>query len=75
MEELQRSHPTGTKPAYDEPGALFWRRVFVPAYRRIPWTVKQRAMHALRMTAESSGWTPPPREPSEPWRPPPATGR
>ena len=75
MEELRSRHPTGTKPAYDEPGAWFWRRVFVPLYRRVPWTMKQRAMHALRMTAESSGWTPPPRHPSEPWRPPPAAGR
>ena len=27
-------------------------------------------MHALRMTAESNGWTPPARTPGEPWRPP-----
>ena len=74
MEELRGRHPSGTTPAYEERGALFWRYVFVPVYRRIPWTVKQRAMHALRMTAESSGWTPPSREPSEPWRPPPARG-
>jgi hypothetical protein len=72
MEELRNRHPTGTTPAYEERGALFWRRVFVPLYRAVPWTVKQRAMHALRMTAESSGWTAPPRRPSEPWRPPPA---
>ena len=70
MEELRGRHPRGTSPAYKERGALFWRRFFVPVYRLIPWTVKQRAMHALRMTAESSGWTPPPRQPGEPWRPP-----
>lgn len=70
MEELRGRHPAGTKKAYQEPGALFWRGVFVPLYRRVPWTVKQRAMHALRMTAESSGWTPPARRPGEPWRPP-----
>jgi hypothetical protein len=27
-------------------------------------------MHALRMTAERSGWTAPERHPSDPWRPP-----
>ena len=36
--------------------------------RRIPWAYKRRAMDALKMTA--SGWTPPPREPGQPWRPP-----
>ena len=70
MAELRQRYPDGTTRAYQERGAWFWRRVFVPLYRSIPWTVKERAMHALRMTAESSGWTPPPRRPSEPWRPP-----
>jgi len=74
MEELRGRYPAGTRKAYEDPGAFFWRRVFVPAYRRIPWPVKTRAMHALRMTAESSGWSPPARQPGEPWRPPPATG-
>ena len=70
MEELRGRHPAGTKRAYEEPGAWFWRRAFVPLYRCVPWTVKERAMHTLRMTAESSGWTPPARRPGEPWRPP-----
>ena len=51
-------------------GGYFWRLVFVPLYRRMPWEAKVKAMHALRMTAESSGWTPPARTPGEPWRPP-----
>jgi phage baseplate assembly protein W len=70
MEELRLRRPAGTTPAYREPGALLWRRVFVPLYRRVPWEVKTRAMHALGMTAERSGWTPPARRPREPWRPP-----
>jgi hypothetical protein len=74
MEELRSRQATSMRPAYKERGALFWRYIFVPLYRRVPWTVKQRAMHAMRVTAESSGWTPPSRQPSEPWRPPPATG-
>jgi hypothetical protein len=71
MEDLRRRHPAGTVPAYRERGGVFWRRVFVPLYRRVPWDVKERAMRALRMTADHSGWTPPPRRPGEPWRPPP----
>lgn len=70
MDELRRRYPAGTAEPYRDSGSWFWRRVFVPLYRSVPWTVKERAMHALRMTAESSGWTPPPRHPSEPWRPP-----
>jgi hypothetical protein len=59
----------GTVEPYRERGGLLWRFVFVPLYRRVPWAVKARAMSALRMTA--SGFTPPPRRPGEPWRPPP----
>ena len=59
----------GTVKAYRARDGLLWRLLFVPLYRRLPWTVKRRAMFALRMTA--SGWTPPPRRPGEPWRPPP----
>jgi hypothetical protein len=72
MEDLRRRHPAGTAPAYQEPGAVFWRRVFVPLYRRVPWEVKERAMHTLGMTAERAGWTPPGRQPRAPWSPPPA---
>jgi len=72
MEEMRRGHPSGTTPPYREPGGLLWRRLFVPLYRRVPWEVKVRAMHALRMTAEGSGWTAPARRASEPWRPPEA---
>jgi len=59
--------PSTVKP-YKGRGGLAWRLVFVPLYRRVPWEVKRRAMGALRMT--SSGFTPPPREPRSPWRPP-----
>jgi hypothetical protein len=74
MEELRARHPAGTTAPYHERGELFWRRVFVPMYRRVPWSVKERAMRTLRMTAASSGWTPPPRRPAEPWRPPAQAG-
>jgi hypothetical protein len=59
----------GTVPAFADRHGLLWRRLFVPLYLRLPWTVKRRAMTALKMTA--TGWTPPERRPGEPWRPPP----
>jgi len=58
----------GTTPAYRQTDGLFWRFVFVPLYKRVPWSVKKQAMERLQMTAK--GWTPPPLEPSEPWKPP-----
>jgi hypothetical protein len=67
MKDVGAGAPSTVTP-YRKRGGLLWRFVFVPLYRRMPWTVKQRAMAALRMT--STGWTPPPREPGEPWRPP-----
>ena len=59
----------GTVAPYRERGGRLWRLVFVPLYRRVPWTLKRRAMEALRMTA--TGWKPPERAAREPWRPPP----
>jgi hypothetical protein len=68
IRELGSGAP-GTVRPYRERGGLLWRRLFVPVYRRVPWTVKRRAMDALRMTA--SGFTPPARRAGDPWRPPP----
>ncbi|MET0817776.1 MAG: hypothetical protein ABWZ67_09480 [Solirubrobacteraceae bacterium] len=59
----------GTVSPYKAREGLLWRRLFVPLYRRVPWTLKRRAMESLRMTARD--WTPPERRPREPWRPPP----
>jgi hypothetical protein len=70
MDDLRRPHPDATTAPHRPGGGVFWRFVFVPLYRRLPWEYKERAMHGLRMTAESHGWTPPAREPGEPWRPP-----
>ncbi len=68
MEDLRREHPGGTSPAAPPSGGLFWRALFVPLYRRVPWEVKERAMRLARMTA--SGFDPPSRRPAEPWCPP-----
>jgi hypothetical protein len=70
MEDLRGRYPAGTAAPYRRHGGLVWRYAFVPLYRRLPWTFKQRAMHALGMTAEHSGWTPPSRRPGDPWVPP-----
>jgi hypothetical protein len=70
QEDLRRRYPTGTRPSAAGSGGPFWR-TFVHVYRRVPWATMQRVIGAARMT--SQGWTPPPRQPSEPWRPP--TGR
>ena len=68
LREIGSGAPSTVKP-YRARSGLLWRLLFVPLYRRVPWPVKRRAMTALRMTS-SRGWTPPPREPGEPWRPP-----
>jgi hypothetical protein len=68
MEDQRRRNPGATtRPAFPR-GGLFWRLVFVPLYRRVPWHVKARAMRALRMTA--SDWPEGRRQFGEPWRPP-----
>ncbi|HEV2057711.1 MAG TPA: hypothetical protein VGR11_00055 [Solirubrobacteraceae bacterium] len=67
LSELGRDQP-GTVEPYRPKGDRFWRVLFVPVYRRIPWSAKERAIGALGMTAK--GWKPPAREPGEPWRPP-----
>jgi len=66
-ERLGRGAPSTVKP-YKRAEGRFWRLFFVPLYRRVPWAFKRRAMDTLKMTA--SGWTPPAREPGQPWRPP-----
>jgi hypothetical protein len=72
MEDLRRRYPgRTTTPALPREGA-FWRYLFVPLYRRVSWSFKQRAMRAARMTA--SGWPENARRFREPWRPPAAPG-
>lgn len=68
LSELGRDQPSTVAP-YRTRGGAFWRVVFVPLYRRLPWSAKERAMNTLGMTAK--GWQAPSRKPGEPWRPPP----
>jgi hypothetical protein len=66
-ERLGKGVPSTYKPYHGSDGR-FWRLFFVPLYRRVPWAFKRRAMDTLKMTA--TGWTPPSREPGQPWKPP-----
>ena len=68
MENVGRRFPGSTVRTRAMPrGSLFWRLVFVPLYRRVPWEVKHRAMQRLRMTSQGF---PVERRFQEPWRPP-----
>ena len=67
LSEIGRNEPSTVEPYRPEGGRL-WRMLFVPLYRRVPWSAKERAMAALGMTAK--GWKAPSRQPGEPWRPP-----
>lgn len=68
LESVRRRYPSSTTdPALPRTG-LFWRRVFVPLYRLVPWRLKRRMMRTMRMTA--SGWSEDARRFGEPWRPP-----
>lgn len=72
LREIGRDQPSTVAP-YRPAGGAFWRFVFVPIYRRVPWSAKERAMDVLGMTAK--GWQPPSRKPGEPWRPPAVPAR
>lgn len=37
------------------PGAVFWRRVYVPVYRRLPWGVR-RALIMAMPGSHRRGW-------------------
>ena len=68
LSELGRGQPSTVEP-YKPKGGRLWSVLFVPLYRRVPWSAKEKAMGALGMTAQ--GWKAPERRPGEPWRPPP----
>jgi hypothetical protein len=70
MEDVARRYPGRTARSALPPVGLFWRYVFVPLFRRVPWSFKQRAMRALKMTAQN--WREDARRFGEPWQPPSA---
>jgi hypothetical protein len=68
LSELGRGQPSTVEP-YKPKGGRLWSALFVPLYRRVPWSAKEKAMGALGMTAQ--GWKAPERRPGKPWQPPP----
>ncbi len=52
------------------PGACFWRRVFVPAYRMVPWNVR-RSLMQMMPGSHRRHWT---YRPSWKGRAPPGSG-
>jgi hypothetical protein len=46
--EMARKY-LGQEPpeATDGLGALFWRRVYVPVYRRLPWAIRRAIITAM----------------------------
>jgi hypothetical protein len=69
MDDVARRYPRRTVPSALADEGPFWRFVFVPLYRRVPWEFKRNAMRKLKMTAQ--GWPEQSRQFGEPWRPPP----
>ncbi|HUO70082.1 MAG TPA: hypothetical protein VMU39_04835 [Solirubrobacteraceae bacterium] len=68
MNDVGRRYPSSvSKPALPRVG-VFWRWVFVPLFRRVPWSFKQQAMRTFKMTA--AGWPADARRFGEPWRAP-----
>ena len=68
MNDVGRRYPGRVATPALPRQAWFLRYLFVPLYRRVPWSFKHRAMHALKMTAQN--WPEDARHFGEPWRPP-----
>jgi len=46
--EMAKQHRGGVGPLLPKSAsAFFWRRVFVPAYRLLPWSVRSAIMRAM----------------------------
>jgi hypothetical protein len=69
MEDVGRRYPGRVSKSALPQESAFLRYVFVPLYRRVPWSFKHKAMHALKMTAQN--WPEDAQRFREPWRPPP----
>lgn len=68
LKDVGGRYPDRTKSSALEPVGPFWRYLFVPLFRRVPWAYKRQAMRLFRMTAR--GWPEDARQFGEPWRPP-----
>jgi hypothetical protein len=46
--DMARKYRSGSGPLQPKSvGAFFWRRVFVPVYRLLPWSVRAAIMRAM----------------------------
>ena len=73
MRDVAGRYPGMTVKSALPPVGAFWRYLFVPLFRRVPWSYKRSAMRAARMTAR--GWQEDAPQFGEPWRPPSGNGR
>jgi hypothetical protein len=73
LRDVGRRYPDRTTSSALAPVGPFWRFLFVPLFRRVPWPYKRQAMRTFRMTAR--GWHEDARQFGEPWRPPSRDGR
>ena len=73
LDEVRRRYPSRTANSALPPVSPFWRYLFVPLFRRVPWPYKRQAMRTFKMTAR--GWQEDARRFGEPWRPPLRNGR
>ncbi len=73
MEDVGRRYGGHSSASALPQVGAFWRYVFVPFFRRVPWSTKRKAMRALKMTARD--WPEDARRFGEPWRPPPGAGQ
>lgn len=57
-------------PLSSGPAHIFWTKVFVPAYRMLPWTARRKIMLSIP-GSHRKGWTTPPHrhEPANVTRP------
>ena len=67
MDEVARRYPGRSSRSALPRVGVFWRYVFVPLFRRVPWSFRRKAMRALKMTAQN--WPEDARRFGEPWRP------
>jgi hypothetical protein len=71
MEDVGRRYPGRVTKSALPRESPFWHYAFVPLYRRMPWSLKRKAMRAFKMTARN--WPEDARQFGEPWRPPAST--
>jgi len=68
MKDVGRRYPGHTSTSALPQVGPFWRYLFAPLFRRVPWSFKRKAMRMLKMTSQN--WPEDARRFGEPWHPP-----